>query len=455
MLKRLLCLILVVFSLRAEDPTDDLFASSLANTEAIPSNLVSGSISAITGEWIISDIDASLPGPEPLVLQRQYSPNKSLSNSYLQTSWDFNLPPRIRCELPKGGKDNIYKVHVAFSSGSRLVLEGEGTPHTPSIFTLCKWKGITNCGSNELSARTNLNNVTVQSDDNRPCFTLTSGNGGVRFFGKDKGHIPFYYKQHWEQKPNGNFILTKEDRILATNSTKNVVYSWVEFLPPSVEDFKKNPRFFLKTSSGKTVGYVFKRIGAETEEVNSISDFKNYYLKTVYRSDAPQEEYIYNCEMPASSHPRNHFLARRQRPKDHFLEVEYYHQGENDLYGLPCFKIYPDSHPLINRVRIVKAPVGPDSTPIITHRFLYDIVIKKHSNGSREVLSGTTDINDNLIRENGPSLNLSTLYTYDYSDRLIKKEEVHASGHRFVTCHTYDYCGSVIIAGSAVELGSA
>jgi RHS repeat-associated protein len=403
MLKRLLCLILVVFSLRAEDPTDDLFA--------IPSNLVSGSISAITGEWIISDIDASLPGPEPLVLQRQYSPNKSLSNSYLQTSWDFNLPPRIRCELPKGGKDNIYKVHVAFSSGSRLVLEGEGTPHTPIIFTLCKWKGITNCGSNELSARTNLNNVTVQSDDNRQCFTLTSGNGGVRFFGKDKGHIPFYYKQQWEQKPNGNFILTKEDRVLATNSTKNVVYSWVEFLPPSVEDFKKNPRFFLKTSSGKTVGYVFKRIGAETEEeVNSISDLKNYYLKTVYRSDAPQEEYIYDCEMPASNHPRNHFLARRQRPKDHFLEVEYYHQGENDLYGLPCFKIYPDSHPLINRVRIVKAPVGPDSTPIITHRFLYDIVIKKHSNGSREVLSGTTDVLDAYLRKK--------TYFYDQDHRL-------------------------------------
>jgi RHS repeat-associated protein len=54
------------------------------------------------------------------------------------------------------------------------------------------------------------------------------------------------------------------------------------------------------------------------------------------------------------------------------------------------------------------------------------------------------DENKNCTLKQGPDLSYHTLYSYDYSNRLIREEEVHSDGHRYTKSYTYDYCGNKI-----------
>jgi RHS repeat-associated protein len=54
------------------------------------------------------------------------------------------------------------------------------------------------------------------------------------------------------------------------------------------------------------------------------------------------------------------------------------------------------------------------------------------------------DANDNLIFEQGPSADFYIQNSYDFANRLIRQEEIHADGKHFVTTHRYDYLGQCI-----------
>ena len=54
------------------------------------------------------------------------------------------------------------------------------------------------------------------------------------------------------------------------------------------------------------------------------------------------------------------------------------------------------------------------------------------------------DENNNLIFEQGPSFDFHTENTYDYSNRLIRKEEIHDNGQRFTSHYKYNYLSQCI-----------
>ena len=70
-----------------EEIGEDYFNSSLIKTQSLLPTTIN-SISALSGEWLESETDFIVAGPEPVVLTRSYS----LGNreGHLGFNWDFN-----------------------------------------------------------------------------------------------------------------------------------------------------------------------------------------------------------------------------------------------------------------------------------------------------------------------------------------------------------------------------
>ncbi len=68
------------------------------------------------------------------------------------------------------------------------------------------------------------------------------------------------------------------------------------------------------------------------------------------------------------------------------------------------------------------------------------------TNALGEVTLKEYDANDNLIREEKLGSNFYRHYVYDFSNRLIRKEEVHNDGTRVCSTYAYDLLGNIIKA---------
>jgi Domain of unknown function (DUF6531) len=81
---------LFTFSLHGTEETiRKCFETATENTEGMPSGIVHGCVSVISGDFIDSEVDIELPGPQPLALQRVYS-SSDRSNSYLLNGWTLD-----------------------------------------------------------------------------------------------------------------------------------------------------------------------------------------------------------------------------------------------------------------------------------------------------------------------------------------------------------------------------
>lgn len=83
-----------------------------------------------------------------------------------------------------------------------------------------------------------------------------------------------------------------------------------------------------------------------------------------------------------------------------------------------------------------------DSNSILAYSLFweYDAFgnVIRETNALGEVIERKYDKNNNLIYEKGPRQDVHKEYFYDYSNRLIREEEVHASGLRLVITHKYN-----------------
>ena len=104
-------------------------------------------------------------------------------------------------------------------------------------------------------------------------------------------------------------------------------------------------------------------------------------------------------------------MKAKRKAKGRFQEVEYYEKGHNDLdMGIEKRKISLDKHDFrIHRIKLVKAPVGYDETPIITHRFIYEADRPDVKKGD-PCYSGKTKVYDAYLRK--------TVYHYNNDHRL-------------------------------------
>lgn len=107
-------------------PPDEPFVSSLVKTQNLLSAVVD-SVSAISGEWIHSETDFVVLGPEPLILNRYYMGDHS-HNAKLGYNWNFSRPHQLIIDLKeKKPHDGKVLARLHQTSGIATIHETQAT----------------------------------------------------------------------------------------------------------------------------------------------------------------------------------------------------------------------------------------------------------------------------------------------------------------------------------------
>ncbi len=179
---------------------EDYFNSSLIKTQSLLPTTIN-SISALSGEWLDSETDFIVAGPEPVVLTRSYSLNNR--EGWLGFNWDFD-----RLDFPLVIQRGI-EYQAIFRHPSGIKTSHKGKKKGNSIYLpLGHTQGLTNCCSGEISARSNLHNTSLQVDMEEKNCLATTGSGLItyfKFFDKDpRGNL--YFIPDFERRPSGIFF---------------------------------------------------------------------------------------------------------------------------------------------------------------------------------------------------------------------------------------------------------
>lgn len=141
--------------------------------------------------------------------------------------------------------------------------------------------------------------------------------------------------------------------------------------------------WMMETQDGRSLTYCMK--GLHPYAIASITTPDNGVLRYEYR-DHP------NTQLP--------LVTRKEDAEGGYLITEYY-DGKQNQVGQDLVTIaYPKSDFRIGRVKLQKAPLGQDATPVIKNRFFYE--------------TGVTKVFD--------ALNHKTAYRYDDKQKVTHRE---------------------------------
>ncbi len=401
---------------------------SLSSRDSLVSSVIGNHVSAISGDFVDQSTDCTLIGPEPLALQRFYSSHPGcglfgldypLTNleQYVMTGsthrgWQLNHFTKLHVQGKKSKQSSQPKLRalVPHASSSQMIHESkvkdkEYEKGTCSI-KLRHNKGITNCASGAISARTNPKNVVTNFNQEHEVANVVFGSGDVRhYFGRmdlssDVGSRSWIFHPFLENKANGNQIIyhgTK--KIEAFNRSKSVLYGWYKFKWTDSQELQ-----VMTSHYEKPIIYQFRHFDVEVE--SSKDARKRYYLTNVQRPDQPNETYHYVPDLKKETW----LIKRKEKTQKHFIEVEYYKKGDRPGEYLKT-SISDLRDPRSNRVRYLKAPVGVDETPLVTHEFFYDLNFKINEKAVK-LFHGITSVYDAHRRK--------TCYHFNDNQRLEK-----------------------------------
>ncbi len=387
----------------------------VATTEGLPSSIVNGCVCAITGEYIDSMVDLVLPGPQPLIISRVY-------NSFTEgLPWLFNSQDQVimRDVYYKGKPSYVFSLQEA--SGAQLDYSADKNDTRKRLpLDLIVPKGLTN---SNLSGKTNLKNQTIHYVRDEDLVIVKSGAGNRKYYKRNKEKHAYGYpiaKQTYEEKINGSKICYKGDakgissssEIICENQKTGKKYSSVTFDERGSN--QKDVRVQTLTSSdGRKLYYYFKRhhYWVTEKEKNGEHSYTvdRYYLFKVDHPYSPLEKYEYSEKTLSKD---QHISAKTRDDGRRFLHISYYKRQLNQLGGtLGNINIEDKDDFRLDRVKVLRAPVGVNRQPRITYRFDYHAQIKKESDtGRKNIGSGYTDVYD--------ANNHKTTYTYDDKHRL-------------------------------------
>lgn len=394
--------------------------SSLTNLETEPSAIVNGSVNVISGDFTTAETDMALPCGEPLALQRCYQSSDPNTGSMCK-SWNYNHFGMLTEGKRKGKHDKkIYTASILGAYGSQLTYE-ERDKNRYTLSKLCIENGLTNISQGTISGRTNTKNDRLDYNKLTKQWVLMSGGGERSIFEKIK-HTDSYLLTK-ENKGNGNSIdyqYDKANRLLKVETKNREGTSLASYN----YNFRRQPGtkygFICDVTSHdqRKVTYIFDRIKVGAHE--------GYYLLEAQRPEGPTEYFTYSNKK-GEDYPR---LIRKNFSDNRFQEIEYYTKGAHQL---PHYVVHlnESNNPFIGRVKLQKAPVGTDATPIITHQFCYhgNTRKKKDTYDTREVLDGYTQVFD--------AYNRMTSYAFDAGHRLVNVEKYLTSGELYTSERMY------------------
>lgn len=426
MLIRLLVIFLsIFFSMNGgEDNTTKIFETAPENTEGMPCGIVHGCVSVITGDFIDGEIDIELIGPQPLVLQRMYC-SSDTSPSYLLDGWTLSQPTELL--LIDKGKHGKHKVnaYLGEASGGKFYYKGKNKKdkvYAKKIIPLQlkKEMGFTNCGAGHICAQTNMENQQVNFNwtEGYPTCSVQSGAGDLRYFIMSIASVgnKAIMQLEWERKASNHVLNYRHDyqgqwleEMSAWNDKENIKYSWITFKNTNINSssFKHKPEYFIKTSDERTIHYEFLY---HRYHKKNVCLYEQYYLKNVERPDRPNIRYSYEEKF----NPGLLQLTRKDLPDQRFLAVEYYHEGLNEMGPLSSPN-YKKGSKVIDRVKMLKAPVGADATPIPIYYFHYEPAATHNPSQFDPRKDSFTTVHDAYLRK--------TVYRYSIDHKLTSIEK--------------------------------
>lgn len=130
----------------------------------------------------------------------------------------------------------------------------------------------------------------------------------------------------------------------------------------------------------------------------------SYYLLSVYNPQRPFIQYKYT---PSDKEKEYSLLTERKVAGKLSKQIAYYKKGDNDLDGMQEF-IKERADKRIDRVKMLKAPVGEDSTPIVTHRFKYTIYDKDTQDANGKKIEAGAGVTDVYLKNTGTAMIIGT-----------------------------------------------
>lgn len=335
-------------SARGEQAESPPSASPL---DSEPSTMIAGCVNAISGDFCETQTDIVVPGAQPIVIQRTYVSSSfgvGTHKECLKNRWSFNH----EATLKKGWENKKDLVKTVESGGGAhrytgLIANGGVLALDQAIIQ----SGLTNCGSGEISGRSNLKNSKVTFENN--FYVITSGSGAKRYFIPETHpkQSAYRYLLNRDVSPNGNsyhYLYEKEKRLNQIQALNSDGQELAHVILNYPDKFKKDPCIALRAIDGRHVYYRFKSTSGK------------FILEDVDRPDSPPEHYEY---------ADNFLLARIERPEGHYREVIYY--GDTNEWNGEKIRLPAGYDMRRDRVWLLKAPVGVNGEPIVTHRFYY------------------------------------------------------------------------------------
>jgi len=410
-------LIFLVSPLFAEDNrfTPECAAQTLVDLDGEPTAVVNGLVNAITGDLVETQVDAIIPGADPLILQRLYLSSDMGTNPF-GVAWSLNHFAELQVQIDKDARGGQYLYAFLKGAGAKILFESlhifKDNDQTADlkIDTRLLSKGVTNTCSGIIRAATNLKNHSMRINVKQSQIPLVTGSGAVHTFDLfDANQIKFHKTS--ESKPNGNRLLYEYGKKFEPRRVKSINRAGVEtgsfsISYPTDKEFKKNPFINVNTSDGRTITYRY-------EILKNKKDAKHAYLSEVIRPDAPTEKYTYE----RGDNEGFQQIIRKELPKGRFLEIDYYHKGKNLVDGTTLNLKSKDER--INRVMSLKTPVGPNNSTVTTHRFYYDIAKTRSTTTVRDALNHKTEYAYDSDHR------LSTIAKFDEADGLYSTDTLY------------------------------
>ncbi len=403
----------VAFSMNAEERFRETFTStSQTSMEGMVNSLIGGCVCAISGDFVYGHRDLTLPGPEPLTLQRTYSSGDN-SSSYFYTGWQLSHPTELVLEKKSEGEPlrkycyaKVYQPSGACFEYKQPIRIKDKDKHYSLV--LNSTKGLTNCSSLGISSKSNLLQQKVNYNKSTNICDVVDGGGETRYFRRaSKDPETSYFNQVSHLKNSGNVFLYDYDNdhiksMKVANQKSQLAFSNLKFtrLKGKTVDGTHFKEMRVDASDGRRISYQF---------LESKADRKFYYLTKVVPSDAPWEQFDY-IKKSGSDYS---YINRIKKPDNRYTQIQYYSKGSNQV-GNATIDISSSEDLRLNRVMTLQAPVGTDPTPITTHYFFYHIY-NEQIDGASQMINRLTAVYDIYGQQ--------TLYHCDQDHRLTAVEK--------------------------------
>jgi len=161
---------------------------TLANLLGVPNGFVNGMVNVVTGDFVEHEIDLIVPSATPLTLERSYCSSFGKHGS-LSMGWTLNHDKIIHLHHT-GKKKTHYEILLNEGMGAIAKFGGhKPIPDASAISSESLDQGVTNCGGEEISGRTNPRNVALNYhlSHSGDFFSIINGSGTRDYFLQAEG----------------------------------------------------------------------------------------------------------------------------------------------------------------------------------------------------------------------------------------------------------------------------